>query len=144
MTDKDSDLKGLKDAAKVAGIQRIKCPDCGARFSAEPLYKRLFEGVMVLIKDGYRVNVPKFGIFGRRLIKGRAHKTPVTPSGEVRYDDRYALSFRQAQGARRALNESDSEPDPELSERGRKARAAGRANRQADLEKLKQRGKKSK
>jgi nucleoid DNA-binding protein len=135
----ESELKGIKDAAKAAGIQRIKCPSCGNRFDALPLYRRLFEGVIALLKDGHRVNVPQFGIFSRKLLKGRTHNTPVTPSGKVTYNDRFVLRFRQAAGASRSLNER--EPDPELSARGSKARSVAAENRKRDVEKLKERRK---
>jgi len=133
----DSDLQGLKDAAKKAGIQRIKCPGCGNRFDALPLYRRLFEGILVTLKEGNRVNVPQFGIFSRKLLKGRTHKTPVTPSGTVTYKDRFVLRFRQALGARRALNQT--EPDPAAAATGAKGRKASKANTAADIKRLKAR-----
>lgn len=95
-------------AARVAGVDKVICPQCGSHFSTDGVLRRFFQGVLKMVKSGDAVIVPKFGTFNAKIWKGRTHATPITPSGEVSFTDTLVLRFRQAHAARTYLNKTET------------------------------------
>jgi hypothetical protein len=118
--------KRLDDAAKEAGIHNIECPNCGSKFKTNPMLRRLFLGILELIRTGNIVNIPKFGMFKPGTWTGRNVKCSLDGIDRIEFDDKIIIKFRAADHTRRVLNPEpvkERKPRPGASEAMRKARA---------------------
>jgi nucleoid DNA-binding protein len=113
-------------AAKEAGVDVVVCPSCGNKFSTNEVLRRFFTGVLELVRRGEQVFVPQFGSFVSKMWKGRSHKTPIIPSGEVKFGDTWVLRFKPARAAKVFLNKPRTKQSEAVSAANKKRLEAAR------------------
>lgn len=85
-------MPGIKRLAKKAGIKSDVIPD-------------IFEAIFEFIKNGERVVIPGFGVFERKIHKGRTVVSSVINDGEpTKFKSRYVMKFRPSGQVKRRLN----------------------------------------
>lgn len=93
----------IKEVCKRLGLTKVRCERCGKVHDASPLIKALFEEIVLQCKEGSRIVIDGFGTFEAQTKKGRLHKTPLMKGGEVFYEDRKWLSFKQSTIVKKAM-----------------------------------------
>lgn len=102
----------ISKAAKAGGVEEVICPHCESRLETKGIIKGFLQGILILLRDGQReVKLLNFGVFYAKMLKGRSHRTPVTPSGRLEYDDMRVFRFRSSANARKFLNETDEDEE---------------------------------
>lgn len=97
-------MAGLKDIAKAAGADPIRCPHCGQHFRIVEVLEMLFLCIMQRVRDGEKVTIRNFGVFSKRIVPSRVLKNPFAGGKEVSFPDRMVMSFRQAAETKRFMN----------------------------------------
>lgn len=103
-------MSSIDKAAKEAGVDQVVCPHCGSKFPTKDAIKLFFKGILGVLNTGDRVNIPGFGIFTRKLLKGRSHDTPIIKGG-LSFTDTWVLRFKQSKIAKGVLNGAEEETE---------------------------------
>ena len=93
----------IKEVCERIGLTKVRCERCGKTHNALPLIRALFLEIIMQCKDGNKVLIDGFGVFGAQIKKGRLHKTPLMKGGEIYYADRKYLKFRQSTNVKRIM-----------------------------------------
>ena len=93
----------IKEICERIGLTSVRCERCGKVHDATPLIKALFGEIVEQCRDGKKVVIDGFGNFEAQIKKGRLQKTPIMKGGEILYDDRKWLSFRQSSGVKQIM-----------------------------------------
>jgi nucleoid DNA-binding protein len=97
-------MAGATHVAREAGLNPLRCPECGLRLDTLEAVREFFRVIIRRVRNGEKVHIKGFGVFSAKLLKGRVVKTPLMEGGEIRFTDTLVLRFHQAQEAKEELN----------------------------------------
>jgi len=85
-------MAGINDIAKSVGVRNDVVRD-------------IFESIFEHIKEGESVTVMGFGVFERKIHKGRTVVSEIINDGvATKFDDRFVMKFRPSNQVKRRLN----------------------------------------
>jgi len=101
-------MAGLLDIAKDAGCLKVRCESCGKHTETSDVLRALFVAILERTREGEKVNIPGFGVFEARLLKGWKVRSPIIEMNGF-FKDRLVLRFRSSVVAGRVLNQEREE-----------------------------------
>lgn len=100
-------MAGVKDVARDAGLNPVKCPDCAASIDTIEAVRAMFRAILRRCRMGERVIIKDFGVFEAKVLRGRKVISPLLPGGEGKFDDVVVLRFRSAVNVKKSLNKKE-------------------------------------
>lgn len=118
ITERGLIMAGLREIARDAGCDKVRCENCGKYTHLYSVLPALFKAIVERVRRDETVRIPGFGLFRRRIWKGRVlGLRHIRSQQQIQTDvpDRVSMRFQLSSRVREDLNSK-----PELKRTGGK------------------------